>query len=102
MVLLENTYEAVLEYLENLDVDDLISFHGNYCRRSSYEDEIYLNDEDFFADYFPNNVIDAVRAVSFGEYNLHDKYVQFNGLGNLQTTDYPTEWIDLDDLPQRS
>lgn len=34
--------------------------------------EYYENDDDFFNTYFSNNVIEAVRAVSFGDYNYSD------------------------------
>lgn len=43
------------------------------------------NDEDFFETYFEGKPMEAVRAVSFGEYKYNDEYVMFNGYGNLET-----------------
>ena len=45
------------------------------------------NDEEFFSIFFSANVMEAVRAISFGNYNYNDDYVMFNGYGNLETMD---------------
>lgn len=47
--------------------------------------EYYENDDDFFNTYFSNNVIEAVRAVSFGDYNYSDDYVRIDAYGNLES-----------------
>jgi len=51
--------------------------------------ETYENDEEFFQIFFGNKVMEAVRAVSFGNYNYSDSLVRFNGYGNLETL---TDW----------
>ena len=51
--------------------------------------ETYENDEEFFQMFFENKVMEAVRAVSFGNYNYSDSLVRFNGYGNLETL---TDW----------
>lgn len=51
--------------------------------------EVYDNDDEFFNTFFQNNVLEAVRAVSFGDYHYSDDYVKFNGYGNLESmSDY--------------
>lgn len=47
--------------------------------------EVYENEDYFFNTYFNNNVIEAVRAVSFGDYNYSDDYVKVNAYGNLES-----------------
>lgn len=47
--------------------------------------EYYENDDDFFNTYFNDNVIEAVRAVSFGDYNYSDDYVRLDAYGNLES-----------------
>lgn len=47
--------------------------------------EYYENDDNFFNTYFNNNVIEAVRAVSFGDYNYSDDYVRLDAYGNLES-----------------
>ena len=54
--------------------------------------EYYENDEYFFNDFFNGNVIEAVRAVSYGNYNYMDEYVKFDGYGNLESaSEYDVE-----------
>lgn len=70
--------------LDNSQLRDMVSQVNSYD--SSLENlEVYENDDDFFNTYFNNNVIEAVRAVSFGEYNYSDEYVKFNAYGNLES-----------------
>ena len=44
-----------------------------------------LNGEDFFQNYFSDNLDELARAICYGEYKYTDDYVTFNGLGNLET-----------------
>lgn len=82
---ISNNLEAVKEYLNDLSAEELIRLHNNYCYENSSEDEIFTNDDDFFNTFFDGKVIDAVRAVSYGEYKYSDDYVRFNGYGNLES-----------------
>ena len=50
---------------------------------------VYDNDEDFFDTMYDGNIVWAVRAVSCGDYNYNDDYVQVNSYGNLDTL---SEW----------
>lgn len=43
------------------------------------------NDDDFFNTFFSDNVIEAVRAVSFRDYNYSDDFVKFDAYGNLKS-----------------
>jgi len=92
---MKRNIEEVLEYLETLDDSDTIAAHNQYCQNNRYEDEIYNNDEYFFNEYFLNNVIAAVRAVSYGEYSYGHEYVKFNGYGNLESFSSPSKHVDL-------
>jgi predicted DNA-binding helix-hairpin-helix protein len=74
---------------------ELVELNNDYCRSASYnDDEVHANDEDFFATYFDNDVMGAVRAVSYGSYNYTHTYVKFNGYGNLESFSY----FRVDDL----
>lgn len=50
---------------------------------------VYSNDEEFFDMFFSNNTYEAIRAVSYGEFNYTDDYVTFNVYGNLKSMN---EW----------
>jgi hypothetical protein len=93
--------EAITEYLTDLDNSELISVHNQYCNECQYsDDEIYDNDEDFFNTYFEGKVLDAVRAVSYGQYNYSNKYVKFNGLGNLDSFNDPSNIVSIGEIAQ--
>lgn len=94
---LKNDLDTVLEYLKNQDDNTIIQFHNEYCQRNSYEDEIFNNDDEFFEMFF-SDTISAIRATQYGEYSYSDNYVVFNGQGNLDTSDNPTDFIDYDAL----
>lgn len=88
--------EAITEYLNGLSDSELVNIHNEYCQSCNYsDDEIFINDEDFFNTYFENDVLGAVRAASYGEFNYSHKYVKFNGYGNLDSFNNPTEYVDI-------
>lgn len=93
---IKNNRESIIEHLESLDNNEIVSIHNEYCQSCNYpDDEIYSNDEDFFNMFFENDVMGAIRATSYGEFNLSDDYVQFNGSGNLETFNNPFDVVDL-------
>ena len=70
--------------LDNSQLRDMVSQVNSYD--GSLENlEYYENDDDFFNTFFSNNVIEAVRAVSFGDYNYSDDFVKFDAYGNLES-----------------
>jgi len=81
------------EMLNDMDDEEAIELWNEYCE--DYNDtngRIYPNDEDFFS-LFGDDVMEVVRAISFGNYAYADNYVYLDGLGNLQTFNYYGEKI---------
>lgn len=69
-----------------LMVMEMNAWDGSYDYLVAYE-----NEEEFFQMFFADRVMEAVRAVSYGDYNYMDEYVRFNGYGNIESlTTY--EW----------
>ena len=91
--------DEVLELI-NADETDLIGEWNEYQSDINAERHIYENIEDFFETCFHNNIMEAVRAVVYGDYRYTDDWVYFNGYGNLETV--PTSRlhtvIDKDEL----
>ena len=56
------------------------------------------NDEDFFETFYKDNVVEAVRATQFGNYNFMDDFVLFNAYGNLESFDYPLDDFDIETM----
>ena len=88
-----NNYEEIKNYLLN-HVDEIgdIIIEINSIDNSLDYLEYYENDDEFFNMFFPNNPTEAVRSAYYGDYNYCDKYVRFNGYGNLESfNDYDLE-----------
>ena len=79
--------EAVYDTLNNIDGLDA----ANY----------YPNDQEFFDLYFGNNPYKAVQATASDDYNLRDRFVTFNGYGNLQSADTIPYENDANDIINR-
>jgi hypothetical protein len=93
------TKEDVMEYLESLGNSELVVIHNEYCDSINDMDSIISsNDEDFFETFFSGEVMDALRATSYGEWNFNDDYVMFNGYGNLESFNDPSDHIDLGEI----
>ena len=95
MTTLKNTIESITDYLNELENAELVSVHNTYCQNENYDDEIYSNDEDFFNMFFEGKVLEAVRAISYGEYQYNHDYVVFNGYANLESFNNPTDHVDI-------
>jgi hypothetical protein len=93
---LANNIEAITDYLNELSDNELVNVHNQYCQNCNYsDDEIYSNDDDFFNTFFEGEVLKAVRAASFGEFRYQDKYIVFNGYGNLDTFNNLSDHVDI-------
>jgi len=64
-------------------ISDINSYDGNFDDIQWWE-----NDEDFFDTFYGEDVMEAVRAVCYGDYTFTDEYVKINAYGNLETTNY--------------
>jgi len=97
----EKFLKAIIEEIDSFDSDQLVQLNNTYCDEQNYpDDQIYSNDANFFADNFDGNIMEAVRAVSYGDYNYTHDWVTYNGYGNLVTmssvgTDDLCESVDI-------
>lgn len=86
-------------FIENEDLRSIVMDINSY---DGYFDDIqwWDNDEDFFETFFGTAIMDAVRAVCYGEYNYTDEYVKINAYGNLETTNYIQDELEgyVDDI----
>lgn len=88
---------SIINQIEKLNKSDLIDLNNTYCQSINNTDgDIFENDEEFFAMFYPNagDGLEVARCVFYGNYNYSDKYVTFNGYGNLESFDY----MDTDKL----
>jgi hypothetical protein len=82
----EKFIKAIIEEINCFDNDQMVQLNNEYCdQQNSPDDQIYSNDANFFADVYGGDVMEAVRAVSYGDYNYTHDWVKFNGYGNLES-----------------
>lgn len=96
------TKQEIIDFLNQLNANELISIHNEYCESVNYVDDmIFGNDEHFFNEAF-TNPLDCARAVQFGDWRFHDDFVKFDGYGNLESIpDYRIhEMIDLNAIAE--
>src|SRR5690606_23695390 len=98
---MKNTARNIEDYLDNLNDSELLSINREYLENiNNLDSDVYENDEEFFETFFQGKTMDAVRAISFGEYRYSDTYVKFNGYANLETTSYLEDFIDTSELAE--
>ena len=92
--------EKIKEYLKDLDDGTLIQHYNTMCQEHDMDRYIFDNDEDFFTEMFGQDVIKAVQATQYGDYRYSDHYVVFNGYANLDSFNYGSDYIDIDELAE--
>lgn len=84
----EKFIKAIIEEIGTFDNDQMVELNNTYADENGYNDDrIYDNGEEFFENNFDGNIMEAVRAVSYGDYHYTHNYVKYNGYGNLVTMD---------------
>ena len=95
---MRNAREEVLEMLRDMNDSDLVAVHNEYCDKVGYtDDEIFSMDKinEWLAGKDPDEIL---RMAFYGDFRPCDEYFRFNGYANLVSTDYPDEWIDIDEI----
>lgn len=114
-----NKYKAVRLWFDDLSTEDRTETFYKYLYivntfsslESVYDDlnnidnldaaNYYPNDQEFFDLYFGNDPYRAVRATASDDYNLRDRFVTFNGNGNLKSADTIPYENDADTIINR-
>ena len=98
---MENLKKQIVSEINAMSQSDLIALNNIYAReiQGNFDNEIWDNDEDFFYSFFENSLMEAVRCISYGDYRYMDKFVKFDGYGNLETFNY-FGMNDLCELPE--
>lgn len=79
----------------------MVNFHNIMCQNQNNSDsEIFQNDEDFFQTYFSDKLMEAIRAISYGDYNYSHEFVMFDEYANLQSFNDPEPYIDIPEIAE--
>ena len=90
--------EAIKNIIENMDDSDAVALHNEYCYKTNdYDDEI-IEMERFDEICEGMTPSDIARGIFYGDFNPNHEYFNFNGYGNFESTDFPTDWIYPGDI----
>lgn len=90
--------EAIKNIIEGMDDFDAIALHNEYCyETNNYGDEIIEMERfnEICEGMIPS---DIANHIFYGDFNPNHEYFHFDGYGNLESTDYPTNWIYPGDI----
>ena len=95
---METKKEKLNDYLITLDDSDLMAIVREYNEANNYPDnEVYYMEE--INEILGSEELDKVLRMAFyGDFNPMHNYFKFNGYGNLESFDYLTDAIYLDDI----
>ena len=96
------TYEEKVEAIKNIIAcmgeSDAVALHNEYCYETNdYDDEI-IEMERFDEICEGMTPSDIARSIFYGDFNPNHEYFHFNGYGNFESTNYPTDWIYPGDI----
>jgi len=95
--------DKIYDYLEGLSRNDLVAIYNQYCEEANYTDDLIEdNGQGFIETYYSDVWSLACQLDGNNNYSIRDDYVRFDGLGNLESTDTPEDWIDLDEIAEYS
>ena len=84
--------DKIKEILDNLDTDEIIDIHNEYCRQiNAMDDYIYRMDEIEDVLYGESVRSILLKVHNGHEFNPNDDYFYFNGYANLESFSYHSE-----------
>ena len=96
------TYDEKVEAIKNIIAcmgeSDAVALHNEYCYETNdYDDEI-IEMERFDEICEGMTPSDIARSIFYGDFNPNHSYFHYNGYGNFESTNYPTDWIYPGDI----
>ena len=96
------TYDEKVDAIKNIIMcmgeSDAVALHNEYCyETNNYDDEI-IEMERFDEICEGMTPSDIARSIFYGDFNPNHEYFHFNGYGNFESTNYPTDWIYPGDI----
>lgn len=94
-------YDAIKDVLEQMNSNDLIAIHNDYCMNVDYMDDyIYCMEEfDFLMEQ--ETPLDIAGFCFYGDFCPANGYFKFNGYGNVVSFDFAHDsnsGIDISDI----
>ena len=94
----EEKIEAIKNIIEDMDESDAVALHNEWCyETNNYDDEI-IEMERFDEICEGMKPFDIAMKIGYGDFNPNHGYFYFNGYGNFESTNYPTDRIYPGDI----
>ena len=91
-------FELVKEILDNMSESDLFWLYKEYvCQAQLYDDEIFDMNE-FDEIMCASTPTDIALKIFYGDFRPNDNYFKFDGCANLQSFDYISDEVDLEEI----
>lgn len=87
---------AFAEQIDDLSSDAVVALHNAWCDDKGYSDDFILSTDEFDGYYDGCTPTEIALAVRCGDYNPNHEWFQFNGYANPVSTDYPSDFVDVD------
>ena len=92
--------EEIIEKLEGLTTMKLIILWNEYCEDNCLSDDVIYENNEYNLDNVFSSIDDALRAAHYGEYDYSDNYFKLDAYGNLESMNFPKDYIDIDALAE--
>ena len=90
--------KAIKNIIEDMDDSDAVALHNEWCyETNNYDDEI-IEMERFDEICEGMTPIEIANHIFYGDFNPNHEYFHYDGYGNFESTDYPTDWIYSGDI----
>lgn len=90
--------EAIKNIIEDMDTSDAVALHNEWCyKTNNYDDEI-IEMERFDELCGSMTPLDIARSIVYGDFNPNHDYFYYNGYGNFESANFPTDWIYPGDI----
>lgn len=90
--------KAIKNIIEDMITSDAVALHNEWCyETNNYDDEI-IEMERFNEICSWMSPLDIATKTFYGDFNPNHGYFYFNGYGNFESTDYPTDRIYPNDI----
>lgn len=99
------TFEHISSLIEKASHDfnnryEAVQLHNERCDRIYDYDNVIYAMEDFEDVTTGIGKYELVRMVCYGEFNPNHDFFRFNAYGNLESTSFPADWIDPEEIAQ--
>lgn len=93
--------ETIKNIIEDMDESDAVALHNEYCYETNNYDNEIIEMERFDEICEGMTPSDIANHIFYGDFNPNHEYFHYDGYGNFESTNYPTDWIYPGDIARK-